>query len=197
MADQESKRDSSARVQIMVALIGLAGVIATALISNWKSLFQNQADQPTPAASASARPESGNPPKKSERPVHSNGRLIIRGTYFYDLDAGVEIDTAGHYEVDRTKADFQWEIVDNLRRFFNPANGATFFVVGGKEFESVRWSDMEHFPYSTERIRADNDNANQIPPGTVVAYKTNEGRLGKLIIDEYGLNLTIRWRTYE
>ncbi len=186
MADQETKRDSTARVQIIVAVIGLAGVIAAALISNWSTIFKPA--QPTPAVTSSTTSGSGTPPKKSERPIHSSGRLVVRGTYFYDLDTGTET-TAG--------ADFQWEIVDNVRRFLTPANGAAFFVIGGRDFESIRWSDMEKYPYSPGKIRADNDNANQIPAGTVVAFKTGEGRLGKLIVDQYGYNLTIRWRTYD
>jgi hypothetical protein len=56
---------------------------------------------------------------------------------------------------------------------------------------------MEHFPYSPAKIDGSNNASNRIPPGTVVAYKTNEGRLGKFIVDEYGYNLTIRWRTYD
>jgi hypothetical protein len=197
VADQETKRDSSSRVQIIVALIGLAGVIATALISNWDKIFPKKSDQPTSPVTTSSTPGTGTPAKKSERPVHSNGPLVIRGTYSCDLDAGVEVNAGADMGVARTKADFQWEIVDNVRRFVTPANGAAFFVVGARDFESVRWSEMERFPYSTERIRADSNNSNQIPRGTVVAYKTNEGRLGKFIVDEYGYNLTIRWRTYD
>ena len=195
MADQETKRDSSARVQIIVALIGLAGVIVTALIANWNNIFPKKPGSPVPVPSQTIG--SGTSPKKSERPVHSSGRLIVRGTYLYDLDAGIEIITGANFGAERTRADFQWEMVDNVRRFITPTNGAEFFVVGGRDFESVRWSDMEHFPYSAGKIPANNNNSNQIPAGTVVAYKTNEGRLGKFIVDEYGYNLTIRWRTYD
>lgn len=193
MADQETKRDSSARVQIIVALIGLAGVVATALFANWNNIFPKKPDQSASSAATSSSSGTASSTKKSERPVHSSGRLTVRGTYSYDLDAGTETDTGG----DRSTADFQWEIIDKVKRFVTPANGAAFFVVGGRDFESIRWSEMEHFPYSTERIRADNNNSNQIPRGTVVAYKTNEGRLGKFIVDDYGSNLTIRWRTYD
>jgi hypothetical protein len=196
MPEQEKTRDSSSRVQIIIALIGLAGVIATAFIANWSNIFPKKPATPTPNVTSSATPTSGIG-KKSERPVHSSGRLIVRGTYSYDLDAGVEINMGGDLGTERTGGDFQWEIVDTVRRFVTPANGAAFFVVGGRDFESIRWSEMEHFPYSTGKIRADSNNSNQIPAGTVVAYKTNEGRLGKFIVDQYGYNLTIRWRTYD
>ena len=180
MPDQETKNGSSARVQIIVALIGLAGVVATALIANWKNVFSKPATMATPVP-ASTMPSASASTKKSEHPVHSNGRLVVRATHSYNLDAGLET-TAG--------ADFKWDISDEAQHSFVPLNGAAFFVIGQKEFESIRWSEMEHFPYSTDKI-------NRILPGTVVAYKTGQGRLGKLIVDDYGDNLTIRWRTYD
>ena len=166
-----------------MAVIGLAGVIATALISNWNNIFPRK---PTPPVVAPSTGSGGT--RKSERPVHSSGRLVVRGTYLYDLDTGAE-SNAG--------ADFQWQQQTKVNRSIVPLNGASFYVVGAKEFESIRWSDMERFPYSATRIDGSDNANNRIPPGTVVAFKTNEGRLGKLIVDEYGYNLTIRWRTYD
>jgi len=84
-----------------------------------------------------------------------------------------------------------------VKRYLVPKNGAAFFVVGIRDFESVKYADLERFQYSSQNIDGSNLPYNQIPQGTVVAYKTNEGRLGKLIIDEYRYNLTIRWVTFE
>jgi len=186
MAEPGTSRDSSSRVQIIVALIGLAGVVVTALIANWNNVFPRKPAQP-PAVVAPTAPGAGGG-KKSERPVHSSGRLVVPGNYTYDLDTGAEA-SAG--------ADFQWRQDAGAQRFFVPMNGAAFFVVGVRDFESVRWSEMERFAYSADKIRADDNNSNRIPAGTVVAFKTNEGRLGKFIVDAYGYNLTIRWRTYD
>jgi hypothetical protein len=122
------------------------------------------------------------------RAVHSSGRLTIRGTWSCDLDSGAET-SAG--------ADFWWEQDTNVRRYLVPKNGAGFFVVGIRDFESVKYADLERFQYSSQKIDASNQTYNQIPQRTVVAYKTNEGRFGKLIVDEYGYNLTIRWMTFE
>lgn len=122
------------------------------------------------------------------RAVHSSGRLTIRGTWSCDLDSGAET-SAG--------ADFWWEQDTNVKRYLVPKNGAGFFVVGIRDFESVKYADLERFQYSSQRIDASNLTYNQIPQRTVVAYKTNEGRFGKLIVDEYGYNLTIRWMTFE
>ena len=70
-------------------------------------------------------------------------------------------------------------------------------MVGIRDFESLTWRDLQRFPYSTQKINGSNLAYNQIPAGTVVAYRTNEGRFGKFIVEEYGYNLTIRWITFE
>ena len=183
MADPESKRDSSISVQVIVALIGLLGIVAASVISNWGNIFSKQSTGPVPAAIPAQGP-STNP----VRPVHSNGRLVVRGTWTCDLDSGAETNAG---------ADFQWEQDTDVKRYLAPLNGAGFFVVGIRDFESVKYADLERFQYSSQKIDGSNLAYNQIPQGTVVAYKTNEGRLGKLIVDEYGYNLTIRWITFE
>ena len=155
MANVETKRDPSNRVQIAVALIGLAGVIATAVISNWNHIFSKKPIVTAPAAVASASTET---PKKSVRAVHSNGRLVVRGTFMCDLDTGAETTTG---------ADFWWEQVTPVKRFLTPKNGASFLVLGIREFESVRYSEMERYPYSSEKIDA--SDSNKLPRGTVVA----------------------------
>lgn len=186
MADLETSRDPSNRVQITVALIGLTGVIATAVISNWNHIFPRKTIVTAPPAAVAST--TAVTPKKSVRPVHSNGHLLVRGTFMYDLDSGTESTTG---------ADFWWEQATSTKRFLTPKNGATFFVVGIKEFETVKFSDMERYPYSAEKIDGSDNADNKMPRGTVIAYKTKKGRLGKLIVDDYGYNLTIRWRTFD
>lgn len=201
MPEPKETRDSSSRVQITVALIGLMGVIATALISNWNHIFPRNASAPTASVAPAITPGPASakriekPPQGSDRPepgsvrpVHSNGRMVIRATYLYDLDSGAEQELG---------ADLWWEHQTKKIWFLTPENGAAFYVVGPVEFESVKWSEMEHFPYSTEKINATDGPLNRIPSGTVVAYRTHTGRLGKLIVDEYGSNLNIRWRTFD
>jgi hypothetical protein len=183
MSDSEGRPDSSARIQILVALIGLAGVIAAAVIANWGSLFHRTAAAPS-AASASST--TG---KKTERPVFSSGELMVRGTWHCDLDAGAE--TAG-------AADFWWQEYTPVKRSLTPQNGAAFYVVGVRDFDSLKFAELEHFPFSAQPIDgSDVKGENDIPKGTVVAYRTRQSRLGKLLIESYGRNLTIRWVTYE
>jgi hypothetical protein len=183
MATSEDTKDTSARIQIIVAVIGLLGVIAAALISNWNSIF------PKPAPTQTTSNSSPKPaPKKVERKVYSEGQLEVRGTWHCNLDAGAQ---------NQTGADFWWEQQSPVKRYLTPENGATFFVVGIRDFDSLTYSNLEHLQYSAGKIDGSDAAYNNIPRGTVVAYKTSQGRLGKFVVVSYGYNLTIRWVTYE
>jgi hypothetical protein len=183
MANPEGTRDSSARIQIIIALIGLFGVLATAVISNWHSIF--------PMENAAQTTKSSTPiqsSKKSERQVHSSGQLLVRGSWYCDLDAGAETNSNG---------DFWWEQVSDVKRFLTPENGAVFFAVGVRDFDTLKYADLEHFSYSTDKIDGNDDPTNDLRKNTVVAYRTREGRLGKFLVTSYGRNLTIRLTTYD
>ena len=186
MATSEGKRDSSSRVQIIVALVGLAGVVATALISNWNSLFRESAPTQTITDSSSTK----HAPKKTETPVRSSGQMVVRGSYHYDLDIGSQVSGSDG-------SDFWWDLETPVTRYLTPENGAVFYVVGATDFDALRLVELEHLPYSAERIEGSDAQDNILRKGTVVAYRTEQGRLGKFLVDVYGHNLTIQWTTYE
>jgi hypothetical protein len=182
MATSEGTRDSSTRIQIIVAVIGLLGVIATALISNWNKIFPRPASTEVTASSAQKTP------KKAEAKVYSEGQLEVRGTWHCNLDVGAQ---------NQTGADFWWEQDTPVKRYLTPENGAVFFVVGIRDFSSLSYADLEHFPYSAEKIDGSDAPDNDLRKGTVVAYRTSERRLGKFVVASYGRNLTVQWVTYE
>ena len=194
MAAPEPKRDSPFSVQIVVAIIGVLGVVVAALIGNWGNIFPKPSSHPVsggPPIGTSTGTSPSSPPRPVNAPVvhlHSKGQLVVRGTWRYDLDSGIQTNTG---------ADFWWNLETNVKRDLVPLNGAVFSVVGIRDFESLSLRDIERLDYSSRTIDGSNATYNQIPQGTVVAYKTNEGRRGKFIVDEYGSNLTIRWKTYE
>lgn len=185
MAPSDAARDSSARIQIIVAVIGLLGVIATAMISNWNTIFPKP-PAPTQPVAASTSPTP--PEKKTERGVFSSGQLTVRGTWRCDLDVGA---------VDKKAGDFWWQVDSEVKRFLAPESGAVFFVMGVRDFDSLKFAELEHLQYSTQRISANDEPSNNLPKNTVVAYKTKQGRLGKVLIVGYGDDLTIRWITYQ
>jgi hypothetical protein len=189
MANSANSGDSSARVQIVVALIGLVGVIATALVANWNNIFPKQkALVPKSAIAASTTAKSAPETTKSTaHKVHSRGRIVIKGTFTCDLDAGSEGGSL---------PDFQWEQVNRTARYLRPLNGAVFFLVGNVPWGNVTYSALERYPYSAANIDG-SDNSNRLSPGSVVAYRTAKGRLGKFIVDDTGSDLTIRWETLD
>ena len=102
---------------------------------------------------------------------------------------GAEINSAA-------VADFFWEQRTAVKRFLVPRNGATFLVVGERLLESVAYADLQRLTVSSQPIDGSEGRENQLRPGTVIAYRTQRGHLGKLRIIQYGDNLVIRWTTY-
>lgn len=63
-------------------------------------------------------------------------------------------------------------------------------------FGSISLSDIQSASLSSAGINGNNDASNQMKTGTMIVYKTRNGKYGKLVIAEYGYNLRIKWRTY-
>jgi hypothetical protein len=189
MATAEGKRDSSARIQITVAIIGVVGVIAAAVISNWSNIFPKPVATQPAGSSAFASNASAAPEKKPARAVYSNGQLMVRGTWHCDLDEGAETASQG---------DFWWKEDSTVKRYLTPEDGAAFNVMGVRDFATLTFAELEHLPYSAQPIDgSDVTTENDVPKGTVIAYRTKQGRLGKFVVDSYGHNLTIRWTTFQ
>lgn len=134
----------------------------------------------------------GKDEKKEEKDqsVYSQGQFQVSGTWGCDLDLGKQT-----YVSDQT-TDFKWEIVTSVERYISPRNGAKFYVIGKVDFNSIKYSHLKSYSYSSDKINGSNNASNQIPEGTVVAAITNEGRYCKFRIDQYGYNLTITFLTY-
>lgn len=71
-------------------------------------------------------------------------------------------------------------------------------VAIGNDYASVNRATIQGYQacLSADRINGSNNNANRLPSGTLVFYKTGEGRLGKLEVLEHGTNLRLRCVTY-
>jgi TIR domain len=145
------------------------------------------AANPPPRNPSAAPGRSGDPTAPA---ILSQGQLTVRGTWSVNLDTGAEINNAAG-------ADFFWEQRNVVKRFLVPRNGATFFVLGERVLESVSYADLQQLTLSSQPIDGSEGRENQLRPGTVIAYKTKQGRLGKLRIIQYGYNLVIRWTTYD
>ena len=64
------------------------------------------------------------------------------------------------------------------------------------EFDAITRQFIAGFPLSDEEIDGSDNENNMIPDGTIVLYRTNEGRYGKFFVREYGFNLDIVYVTY-
>lgn len=65
-------------------------------------------------------------------------------------------------------------------------------------YENSQIADVQAYMYnmSATPINGNNDETNQLRTGTVIYYKTSEGRWGKMRIQQYDFNLIIEWITY-
>lgn len=110
-------------------------------------------------------------PKKSFTMSYSNP---------YDLDLGELISQNG--------SDDMWWYPYNDRPGIYPKNGARFAVLGKVNFDQVRYTDLTRANLSTNFINGSytDTKANQLANGTVIAFVTNQGRYGKMIIDAHG-----------
>lgn len=129
-------------------------------------------------------PVTATPPRGS----YSQGTAVIRGTWHWDFDLGVQ---------QRSGADLWWDQVTSRERYLVPVNGARLRVMGIRDFESVGYEDLVRLSYSSSKINGSDALANHIPNGTVVAGITSEGRYTKFRVDEYGYNLKVSWVTYK
>jgi hypothetical protein len=64
------------------------------------------------------------------------------------------------------------------------------------DFNSIKISDIREVFLSSNRINASNNQNNVLTPGTILLYRTNEGKFGKLLILEYGDILKFKYCTY-
>ncbi len=65
-------------------------------------------------------------------------------------------------------------------------------------YENTQIADVQAYMYnmSATPINGNNDETNQLRTGTVIYYKTSEGRWGKMRIQQYDANLIIEWMTF-
>ncbi len=80
----------------------------------------------------------------------------------------------------------------HLRSAYGSTVGKKKLAFGDVSLRHVRAARL-----SDEKIDGSNNNNNQIPSGTIILYKTDEKRYGKLEVLTYGYNLRIKWVTYD
>jgi len=73
---------------------------------------------------------------------------------------------------------------------------SVFLITCGQSFSEITLSDVAAMTLSAEPINSSDNAMNWIPTGTILMYRTDEGRYGVMEIAVYGQDLTLNWRTY-
>lgn len=179
-------------------------IIACALLAAGcaKANLQKQAEE-KPVQPTGIEKTVETPPSK-EKTVFAGEKIIIPGTWSYDVDStkltsspeGIEswIDhfnikmsydhTVLKYGENTEDCDIWWNQFSKTKRSLVPKNGARLANLGKVDFNAVTLEDLTSAKYSPRAISGDEDN-DQLTPGTVIAIKTNKGNYAKLRIDGY------------
>ncbi len=96
---------------------------------------------------------------------------VLPGTWTWDADSNQLGNARG--------TDVHWSI-GGRQNALNPRNGAALTIVKGKDFDQITHQDLKQLEYSNLPIDSD-----AMPPGTVLAMRTNEGHFVKLRVDRY------------
>jgi len=125
----------------------------------------------------------------NELAVQSKGATVLKGTWTFDFDTGVQGPPSG--------ADIWWEQVDNTIRFLVPQSGAMLANMGKVNFDAVSLPTLKTQAYTANPIVGSNNASNKLTAGTVIAIKSATGRYAKMRVDTYGYNLSMTWVTYK
>ncbi|MGO9273487.1 MAG: YncE family protein, partial [Terriglobia bacterium] len=121
--------------------------------------------------------------------VAQSSSTILKGTWTFDFDAGVEGPPPAN-------ADVFWEQATSVLRSMVPQNSAKIINLGAVDYSTLTAAYLQKLPYSTTPIDGNDDSTNQLTANDVFAVLTNKGNYAKVQVITYGYDLTIRWVTY-
>src|SRR5208283_4853743 len=140
------------------------------------------------AASQQPGAPQGTQPGAPQATVVSSGEWVLRGTWLFSFDKGVETNGPG--------ADVWWEQQTAVQRALVPKGAARIVNLGHRDFDSLALDELRKQDYETAPIPGNADAGNQLAAGDVFAVHTQGGNFAKVIVVEYGYNLKLRWITY-
>jgi hypothetical protein len=123
--------------------------------------------------------------------IHSTGDAVIKGTFHFDFDNGSGGTTAVPAG---DTADMKWDRLTAVASQLDPEHGAKFAAMGVVDFGAVTKAQVLTLALSSASI-----SHTALPAGTVVAYRTNAGRIGKFRIEGFSGNqdMAVAWVTWE
>jgi len=122
--------------------------------------------------------------------VVSSGTIVLKGTFTFDLDTGVEGGVGPNFDI-------WWEQKTAVVRSMTPLNTAQLINLGTVDYNSVTPDTLSNLTYSTTPIDGNNDPSNKLVTGDVFAVLTTSGNYSKVKVVAYGYDMTIQWTTYK
>jgi hypothetical protein len=124
--------------------------------------------------------------------VVSSGSAVLKGTYYFDLDTGTEGSAGSNFDI-------WWEQKTAVLRDMAPIkiNGAQIVNLGSVNYASLTPDALSSLTYSTTPIDGNNDASNKLVTGDVFAVKTTSGNFAKVLVVDYGYDMSIQWTTYK
>jgi hypothetical protein len=121
--------------------------------------------------------------------VVSTGTIILKGTFTFDLDNGVEGGVGPGFDI-------WWDQQTAVLRQMVPQNAAKIVNLGVVDFNAITADNLQHLTYLTTPIVGNDNASNKLVAGDVFAVLTNQGNFAKVKVISYGYNLNIQWVTY-
>ncbi|MGD0001506.1 MAG: hypothetical protein ABSE21_15520 [Bryobacteraceae bacterium] len=121
--------------------------------------------------------------------VVSQGTATLKGTWTFDLDAGVEGGPGPN-------VDIWWDQQTTVLRQMVPQNSAKIINLGVVDFNPITANGLQGLTYTTTPIPGNDNATNKLVAGDVFAVLTNKGNYSKVKVVTYGYDLQIQWVTY-
>ncbi|MEJ8848500.1 hypothetical protein [Variovorax rhizosphaerae] len=122
--------------------------------------------------------------------IVSSGTTILKGTFTFDLDTGVQGGTGAGYDI-------WWEQMTATARQMAVRNTARIVNLGVVSFTTLGASNLQTLIYGTAPIPGNNDASNKLVNGDVFAVRTSQGNYAKVKVVTYGYDMKIQWVTYK
>lgn len=128
---------------------------------------------------------------KPQAAIVSSGTVVLKGTWLFDCETGqLSGTTAG-------PADIWWEQIDHVKRQMAAVGKARIVNLGSVNFNSLNPGAMQLLFYGSAPIPGNNDATNKLVNGDVFCVQTKEGNFCKILVVQYGYDMTIQWVTYK
>ena len=128
---------------------------------------------------------------KPQAAIVSSGSVVLKGTWLFDCETGLlSANMAG-------PADIWWEQIDNVKRQMTSVGTARIVNLGPVNFNNLNPGAMQLLTYSATPIPGNNDATNKLTTGDVFCVQTKEGNFCKVLVVQYGYDMTIQWVTYK